>query len=454
MTAHHLAAPLSPTVLDAIRNTPVAPFLDRPAEQLLAQIGLPPLPQLPALPPLPGLPPLPALDPMALMKPVTDLFSGFGDGNLRANGSLDPHSVLQKVTQSIGTAVQLATAGIQLLQSMQSAGSRAATSAAVETVGTATSLSGQATHMNAVTAAAAGTVATGYLQMAALAARFAATTAALSLTLATPAGQAALLGTAIEAAAEAIAITAHTKVQLIGHAGQMTQAGTPVPVRKPVMPKLGGVGKAQQALVKGLKLGDMTRIPGVPPAHAVSGMSARSASAAATGDSGSQVVQQVMQMVQPLIAATRQVGQEVVAHPPAKPPTEAVVPEAVPVETKPLAIAPFGPMYTAAAPVTSAAVPLGGWQTEAVVTATPGVSTGPATVAASTRFAGEVLPPLVPGMGALATAAERSRAVDGTADAMVDARHVDELVGGVPPETAAPVIGAAPAATPDNPYSL
>lgn len=453
MTAENLAAPLPSTVLDALRNTPAAPFLDQPTAQVLAQIGLPTLPQLPALPPLPGLPPLPLIDPTVLIKPVTDLFSGFGNGNLGANGGLDPHSVLQKVTQSVGTAMQLATAGIQLLQSMQSAGSRAATGAAVETLGTSTAIAGQATQMNAITAGAAGTVATGYLQMAALTARFAMTTAALGLALGTPAGQAALLASAIEATIEAMAITVHTKTQLGGQSAQMTQAGTPVQVRKPVSPKLAGLGKAPQSLAKGVNPGKLTPVtPGATPTQTAGGLSAKSATPG-TADAGQQVIQQLVQLVQPLITAARQAGQEAIAPLPGKPVTETPAP--VPNRTGTGGVSTsFGPGLSTA-PVTSAAAPLGGWQTESVIATAPGTSSGPATVTTSTaRFAGEVLPPLVPGMGALAAAGERSRAVDGAVEATVEAGHVDELVGGPPAETAAPVIGAAPSRPADNPYSL
>lgn len=445
MKAEHLAAPLSPTVLDAIRDTPLAPFLDRSTEQVLAQIGVPALPQLPALAPLPGMPTLPALDPAALIKPVTDLFSGFGDGNLHANGSLDPRAVLQNVTQSISTALQLASAGMQLLQTMQSAGSRSAGQAAVQTATTATTISGQAAHMNAITAAAAGTVATGYIQMAAVATKFAITTAALIPTLGTLPGQAALLASAIEAGTEAMVITVHTKAQLGGQSVQMTQAGTPVPVRKPISPTLGGLGKVPKSL---------SSVPGLgtsAPSGAVSGKAA----SATAADSGEQIVRQVVQLVQPLLAAASQAGRAVPAPVPAKPAVEARPTVTDRVGDKSAYRVPAGQLI-GAAPVAAAAVPLSGWHAEGVAVTGPGTAGGQATVAAtpSTRFAGEVLPPLVPGMGALATAAARSRAVDGAADAMVDARHVDELVGGPPAQTTAPIIGAAPPSSTDNPYSL
>ncbi|MGS2810852.1 hypothetical protein [Nocardia sp. MW-W600-9] len=449
MTVQPLVAPLAPSVLDAIRDTPVAPLLNRPTEEILAQIGIPQLPQLPGLPPLPGLPALPPIDPMALMKPVTDLFSGFGNGNLSANGGLDPQAVFQSVTESISTALQLATTGLQLLQSMQSAGSQAATSAAMDTATTSTAIAGQATTMNGVTAGAAGTVATGYLQMAAVAARFAMTTAALGPTLVTPPGQAALLATAIEAGAEATTITAQTKAQLAVQSGQMTEAGTPVPVRKPVTPKLSGLSTVSQPLSTSATSGAsmVAQTPGVAP---TAGVSSKSVSTAATSSAGSgqQILQQVVQLVQPLITAANQVGKQVVAALPTTSAPEAAAPVVNRPAQAPVPATPIAPV-TAGAPVSSAAAPLGGWQAETVAVS-PGAS-APVAAASSARYAAEVTPPLLPGAGAPITAPSRSRAADGVA--LVDASHIDDLVDSGA-ETSAPVIGDTQPGRSGNPYSL
>ena len=61
------------SIQDMIDATPLGPILDRPVGEVLAGLGLPPIPQLPALPPMPGLPPLPTIDIGMLLKPITDL---------------------------------------------------------------------------------------------------------------------------------------------------------------------------------------------------------------------------------------------------------------------------------------------------------------------------------------------------------------------------------------------
>ncbi|WP_328712584.1 hypothetical protein [Nocardia salmonicida] len=451
--AQPLAAPLHPTVLDALRNTPAAPLLDQPAQQVLAGIGLPTLPQFPGLPPLPGLPVLPPLDPAALVKPVTDLFSGFGDGNLNA-GEFNPQTLMQNVSDAVSTAMQLASTGIALLQSMESSGTTAATAAAVDTVATSASISDQATRINLTTGGAAGTVATGYAQMAAVTTRFALTTAALGPTLVTPPGQAVLLASAIEAGTEAMAITAQTKAQLLAQSAEMTEAGKPVATRTP---KRADLGKVQRSLTQGVSATSTS----APDASVVGRLSSpesmsTAASTSATTSSQSTVTQllsQLQQVVTPLISVAQTVGKEVSAQYAAKP----VADNPAPVASRPAggttAAMPVGSGGVGGASVAPAAAPLGGWQAEGVISATPN-SFGTTVIPASTSaYSHEVLPPLMPGSG-LIGADDRARSAGGGHESAVDARYGDELVGGRPHETAAPVIGVETTGDPDTPFSL
>lgn len=441
MTAESLAAPLHPTVLDALQNTPVAPFLGQSAHQVLAGIGLPALPQLPSFPPLPGLPPLPPLDPAALVKPVTDLFSGFGDGNLNTNPGLNPQKVLHQVVQSVSAAMQVVSGGIQLLQTMESTGTRAATAAAVDTYATSAAISDQAVRMNLTTGGAAGSVATGYLQMAAVATRFAVTTAALTPTLATAPGQAALLATAIEAATEALAITAHTKAQLLTHSAHMTEAGKPVPTRLPTRPKLGAPSAAQRTLTQSLtKTG--------PKAG-------RLASTEATTNATNQVLNQLLSqlphVVQPLLSVAQEVGKAAAPAPAKTDPNTPVPMPMRPVSTVAASLS-HGSTGIGGGTVGPATAPLGSWQAEHVVAAAPGTVASAAVPTGRAAFAGEVLPPLVPGVGSLG-GIDRARSAGGAPEALVDACHGDELVGGRE-DTAAPVIGVTTTEDPDTPFSL
>ncbi|MDF0530900.1 hypothetical protein P0W64_15355 [Tsukamurella sp. 8F] len=77
----------------------IAELLARPVDQVLKDLGLPPVPVAPAVAPdqrLPSVPRgvsdapvVPGLDVGALVKPMTDLLSTFGSGDLGAGG-VDP----------------------------------------------------------------------------------------------------------------------------------------------------------------------------------------------------------------------------------------------------------------------------------------------------------------------------------------------------------------------------
>lgn len=423
--AEPLAAPLHPSVLDALRNTPAAPLAGLPAAQVLAGVGLPGLPAVPAaLPMLPGAPMLPPLDPAALVKPITDLFGGFGDGRLGAGGALNPQTLLQNVMQAIETATQWAGQGISLLQTMQSAGTRAATTSATAAQGTSAEISDQALQMHTTMGAAAGTVAVGYAQMAAVAAKFALTAAALGPTLITPPGQAALLATALETGAEATAITAKTKGQLAAHSANMARSGTRVkPTSKPKLSAL----RADKA-----------------PTTAATSSSTSSTGASDSQTQLPQLLSMLQGVVQPLQTAAQQIGQHLPASVPVGHPA---VPAAL--------TAPRLGTGALGGPATNIAAsePLAQWQQQSV-----------ATTAESSEFTAiplggvtdtseeEMLPPMLPGAG-IAPGGGR----DGTAApaSLVTGRHGDELVGEAPDDVAAPVIGAlATGSNPDTPFVL
>ncbi|MBU3068083.1 hypothetical protein KO481_42030 [Nocardia sp. NEAU-G5] len=424
--AEPLVAPLHPTVLDALHHTPAAPLAGLPAAQVLAGMGLPALPAVPAaLPVLPGAPMLPPLDPAALVRPITDLFGGFGDGRLGAGGALNPQTLLQHVMQAIETATQWAGQGISLLQTMQSAGTAAATTSAISAQGTSAEISDQALQMHTTMGMAAGTVALGYAQMAAVAAKFALTAAALGPTLITPPGQAALLATALETGAEATAVTVKTKGHLAVHSANMARCGTRV---KPTCkPKLSAVQTSKLA----------TKTP----------------TASGSGASGSQTqLPQLLSTLQgvigPLQTAARQVGGQLAPGIPSVAISHAKMPAAAPL---------FGlGGFNSPATNIAASEPLTQWQQESVVTMTTAESSEFTTMplgGVATTAEEEMLPPLVPGAGIAPGGGRGGTAA--TPESLVTGRHGDELVGEAPDDVAAPVIGAlATAGNPDTPFSL
>ncbi|MBU3062979.1 hypothetical protein KO481_15785 [Nocardia sp. NEAU-G5] len=224
------SASVPPTVLDILNSSPAGPLLHRPVGEVLAGLGIPPLPQMPPLPPLPGLPPLPTLNPVALLKPVTDSFGHLGSGNLGSMGPLDPTQVLSDVANGLSSVVSLGTTALGLLTSLQGQGAQQAAAKSAAAQSNTASVSEQATGMSALVGAAAGVVEVGNAELAAIAAKLA---AELTVAVAVPGGAPFAAAAAAEASAEAAAVIAHVKAELAVLATQMTAVGQPVPITSP-----------------------------------------------------------------------------------------------------------------------------------------------------------------------------------------------------------------------------
>lgn len=229
-------AALDPTVLELMRGSALAPMLDQPVSQALSSMGLPQLPQLPQFVQLPEMPPLPTIDLTALMQPLTQLASAFGTGQLGATSSgtdtsFDPTEMLSNINSVLSTVTSLGSTALQTVMSLwQSAAASEATTKATAAQADGAKLATQSTQEKAVLTGAAGSVATGATQLAAVIARYSATVALAPLYALTPVGQGVLVAATVEAMTEALAITAETKVQLLGHSAQMTQAGEKVEI--------------------------------------------------------------------------------------------------------------------------------------------------------------------------------------------------------------------------------
>ncbi|WP_280355361.1 hypothetical protein [Nocardia otitidiscaviarum] len=223
--------PLDPTVLDALRGTALGPLLDRPVNSILQDMGLPQLPDLPPAPPLPELPPLPLIDLAALTRPLTDLASSFGTGQLGDTGGQDPIQALSGVASALQQAMTLATSIMQLASSLwQGAGATGAAEKGTAAASDAAELQAQGAQQKTVLAGAAGTVATGAASMAAIITKYITALAASAPFLVTPPGQIFVLTLTTETAAEATAVVAKTRAELTGHSASMTAAGEKVKV--------------------------------------------------------------------------------------------------------------------------------------------------------------------------------------------------------------------------------
>jgi hypothetical protein len=238
-------APLSPTVQSILEQSPAGPLLHKPVDQVLAELGLPPLPQLPPLPSMPGLPPMPSLDPAALLKPITDAIGHFGSGNLGGMGSLDPTQLFSQVMAGLSEAMSLGTTAIGLLSTLEGMGAQAAQQKAAETQSSAAAVSNQAGQISSLVTTAAGVVQAGNAELAAIAAKLATevTTAA-----AVPGGAPFAAAAAAEAAAESAAVVAHVKSVLGVLTTQMTAAGQPVAVTSPPKPEMAAAQPATSGL--------------------------------------------------------------------------------------------------------------------------------------------------------------------------------------------------------------
>ncbi|MEC3920675.1 hypothetical protein [Nocardia sp. CDC160] len=219
-----------PTLSELLRDSPIAPFLDQPVNNVLAVLGLPPLPQVQPAPPLPGLPPLPVIDLNALTKPITDLAAGFGTGQPGAGGAPDPAQVISGISSALQIVMSAAQGALGLLTAMDGAGPQAAAAKGVEAAKNGAALTAQGTQVAAGVVSAAGTVATGAAQMAAVITHVVTSLTAAAPALATPFGQGFAVATIIEGLAEAIAVTAKTRSELAIHSTKMVDTGRKVAI--------------------------------------------------------------------------------------------------------------------------------------------------------------------------------------------------------------------------------
>ncbi|NKY31769.1 hypothetical protein HGA13_01585 [Nocardia speluncae] len=225
-----MSPPLDPTITEALRAGPVGQTMDKPIDQVLRDMGLPPLPEIPALPEFP----LPVLDLTALARPLTDLASSFGTGQFPAAPDVDPIQVLSQVSSVVQTAVQVGSSALQMASGLwqgQAAAAAAAKQAQVSADSTAVAT--QSTQTSLGVAAAAGSVSRGGLTLAAIIAKYLTTVTMAAPFLATGAGQVFLTATTVETMLEALAVVAQTRAELTVHSAEMTATGTKIPVTDP-----------------------------------------------------------------------------------------------------------------------------------------------------------------------------------------------------------------------------
>lgn len=231
-----MSSPIDQSVLDVLRQSAAGPALDRPVNDVLKDMGLPPLPEISGLPPLPELPPLPVIDLSLLAKPLTDLASSFGTGQLPAASGVgapeaDPAQVFSQVSTVVQTAMTLGSSALQIAMSLwQGMGASAAAEKAGQAAADGAAVSAQSAQTSLGVTAAAGSVFQGATLMAAIIAKFMASLAASAPFIGTAPGQAFLVAMTAETLAEATAVVAKTRAELTVHSAAMTKTGSKVPV--------------------------------------------------------------------------------------------------------------------------------------------------------------------------------------------------------------------------------
>ncbi|MGW0180396.1 hypothetical protein [Nocardia sp. NPDC003345] len=242
------ADPLDPTILELLRGSALAPMLDMPVNDILANLGLPGLPEFPAFGQLPGMPPLPTIDLSALMRPLTDLASAFGTGQFApptpaapsvtgdpaaapAAPPIDPMQMLSQVGTVMQSVLQVAPQLLQtVMQLWQGMGATEAATKSAQATADAGALEAQSLQEKQHLGEGAVTVGTGAALMTAVISAFAVKLGLAPLYCSTPGGQALLVAFAAEAGAEGLAVTAKTKGELAVESGLMVQAGQKVPI--------------------------------------------------------------------------------------------------------------------------------------------------------------------------------------------------------------------------------
>ncbi|WP_280399590.1 hypothetical protein [Nocardia carnea] len=222
-----MTPPLDPTIAEALRSSPVGPIMDKPIDQVLRDMGLPPLPQIPPLPEFP----LPTLDLSALTRPLTDLASSFGTGQFPAAPEVDPVQVLSQASSVMQTAIQVGSSAMQLASGLwQGQGAQGAAAKQSRVNADSAAVAAQSAQTSLGVAAAAGSVMRGGLTMAAIIAKYITSVTMAAPFLGTGAGQVFLTATTIETMIEALAVVAQTRAELTAHSAEMAATGTKIPV--------------------------------------------------------------------------------------------------------------------------------------------------------------------------------------------------------------------------------
>lgn len=218
----------------AAQEHALAEYLNRPVQEILAQLGFPQLPAgPPAGAPLPDAaapPPGPAgpMDPGQLIKPVTDALGTLGDGMFEG---LDPTQMFGGISQALESSNgSLSSAMGSLAGNWEGAGGTAAAAKTATALDNGAAVKAQADALRNSLAAAVATVKQAEARLMEIIGEFMATMAAIGPNIIFPWGWAAALAAATEAVTRATETMTELQAELAAQAAEVTAAGQPVPV--------------------------------------------------------------------------------------------------------------------------------------------------------------------------------------------------------------------------------
>ncbi|TWS30861.1 hypothetical protein FK530_03085 [Tsukamurella conjunctivitidis] len=250
-------APVAP---DTVLDPAIRALLDRPVNEVLAALGLPPVPTAPEPPPqqelpaapkgVPEAPQVPGFDVAGLVKPMTDLLSTFGSGSFEG---LDPSAALSGASKALEQGVSMGMQAISQLSSVwQGPAATAATGKGLEAATGTGLVAEQGAELSTAVGEAATVVGTGEAELQAIIDSFMAVISALGPSLWLPPGQAAAVAAAQEHLAQATEVVSRTKSQLSGLSAQVGAAGRKVPVATPPTTAASAAAQAAASIVPGV----------------------------------------------------------------------------------------------------------------------------------------------------------------------------------------------------------
>lgn len=244
-SAPHVGAPVTGTgqlaaqlpgydasALVAGQEQGLAEYLNRPVQEILAQLGLSPLPPIPAVPPdLPveaGPAAAAPIDPGQLIKPVTDALGTLGTGMFE---SLDPTAMFEGISQALtSSSADVSGALTNLAGVWEGASGTAAAAKTAAALDDGVQIDTQAAELRTSLMTAAAAVKQAEARLIQIVGQFVATIIAIGPSIIFPWGWAAVIAAATEAVTAATETMTELQAQLSGESARVAAAGQPIEV--------------------------------------------------------------------------------------------------------------------------------------------------------------------------------------------------------------------------------